>query len=59
MVQLYQAAPSSLLSLEDPYAAWCLDEAMAHYIGRINLKHRLKPAKTDDNQELLRKMGVK
>jgi len=59
MAQLYHARPSSLAGIEDPYLAYCLDEAVAHYIGRIKLKHKLRPPKTKDNSELLRKMGVK
>lgn len=35
MAQLYKTRPSRLLTIDDPYEAWCLDEAIADYTGRI------------------------
>lgn len=57
MARLYQTPPSRLAGIDDPYAAYCLDEAIADYIGRIDAKQRLKPPKTDNNRELIAAMG--
>ena len=57
MAQTYNTAPSRLAALEDPYAAYCLDEAIADYIGRIRAKQKLRPPKSTDNTELIRKKG--
>lgn len=57
MAQTYSAAPSRLAGIEDPYEAYCLDEAIADYIGRIRAKQKLRPPKSSDNAELIRKMG--
>lgn len=59
MATLYKAPPSSLLGIDDPYAAWCLDEAIAEYTLRIRAKQKLKPADTKDNAALIRKMSGK
>jgi len=57
MAQLYQTPPSKLTGIEDSYEAYCLDEAIADYIGRIREKQRLKPPKTTDNRKLIEEMG--
>jgi hypothetical protein len=57
MARLYQQPPSRLAGIEDPYAAYCLDEAIADYIGRVDKKQKLRPEKKDNNRELIAAMG--
>ena len=57
MAMLYKVRPSSLLAIDDPYAAWCLDEAIAEYTLRLRAGHKLRPPETADNQALIRKMS--
>lgn len=35
MAQQYNARPSELMALEDPYTAFCLDEACAYILRRL------------------------
>ena len=56
MATAYNTPPSRLLGIRDQYAAYCLDEAIAEYIARIRAGHKLRPPKTTDNNELIRKM---
>lgn len=58
MVRLYQTPPSRLLSIEDPYAAWCLDEAVAYLLMRMQNGDKPRPKKTEDNRALLRELGI-
>ena len=57
MAQAYQTPPSTLAGLDDPYEAYCLNEAIADYIGRLQAKQRLKPPKKDNNRELIATLG--
>jgi len=57
MARAYNTPPSHLMGIDDPYAAYCLDEAIADYIGRIGAGEKLRPPKTTDNSELIRSMG--
>lgn len=40
MVRMYQKTPSEILRISDEYTAYCLDEAMAEFIARINNKEK-------------------
>ena len=57
MAQTYQTPPSRLTGITDPYAAYCLDEAVADYIGRVWDKQRLRPPKKTDNRDLIKALG--
>lgn len=57
MAQTYNTPPSRLAAIKDPYVAYCLDEAIADYIGRIHAKQKLRPPRSTDNTELIRRMG--
>ena len=41
MIKRYAQRPSRLLNVEDPYAAWCLDEACMYILCRIESEGRL------------------
>lgn len=41
MVKIYNDKPSNLLKIDDPYTAFCLDEAIAEFI--INIENKKKP----------------
>lgn len=56
MAHTYRTRPSRLLGIEDAYAAWCLDQAIAEYIVRVKAGHRLRPAATSDNKKLIDQM---
>jgi hypothetical protein len=56
MATAYHTPPSKLIRLRDPYSAYCLDEAIADYAGRIQSGQKLKPAKTADNRQLIDKL---
>ena len=56
MTQLYRARPSQLMGIEDAYAAWCVDEAIAEYTIRRRNKQRLRPPETTDNSALIAEM---
>jgi len=58
MVRLYQTFPSRLLQIPDPYAAWCLDEAVAYLMMRLHNGDKLRPKRTKDNRRLLEEMGI-
>lgn len=58
MAKLYRTPPSRLVQIPDPYAAWCLDEAIAYLLMRIQNGDRLRPKKTTDNRQLLKEMGI-
>lgn len=58
MARLYKTPPSRLLQIPDPYAAWCLDEAIAYLLLRLQNGDKLRPKKTTDNRQLLRELGV-
>lgn len=36
MVQRYQRTPSELLAIEDEYTSYCLDEACAYIMSRLD-----------------------
>ena len=56
MAAAYRARPSGLIGLKSGYAAYCLDEAVADYIGRLQAGQKLRPPKAADNRELIDKM---
>lgn len=55
---MYKTPPSKLLHLTDPYAAWCVDEAMAYFQNRLDAGHKLRPIRAQSNVEMLMRMGV-
>jgi hypothetical protein len=44
------------MGMDDPYQAYCLDEAIAQYIGRIRSGQTPRPAKAQDNRALIEAM---
>jgi len=71
-VQQYKKSPSEVLGLDDPYLAFCFDEAIAHiesfmyYDDKGKLKWRKTPHWIDDesikpknNSELFKMMNEK
>lgn len=38
MAQRYRTRPSELLALEDPYVAWCFDEAVMTFVVGVEAK---------------------
>lgn len=59
MAQRMHCPPSRLIGLETgSYEAWCVDEAM--YLVGVKLESgaKLKPKRTEDNRELLKRMGL-
>ena len=56
MAQLYQARPSRIAGIDDPYEAWCLDEVITEYIVRIQKGQKPRPKKTDNNDALIKKL---
>ena len=56
MAAAYRARPSSLAGVRDPYAAYCLDEAVCEYAGRLRSGQALRPAARADNRELIETM---
>ena len=59
MSKMYRQSPSSLMRIADPYTAWCLDQAIAYLLMRLQQGDRLRPKKTRNNVEMLTAMGVK
>lgn len=53
MAETYAAPPSKLIGLDDPYAAYCLDEAICDYMARLRSGQTLRPAKSPDNRALI------
>ena len=58
MARLYRRPPSELLKIADPYTAWCMDEAIAYLLLRLENGDKLRPKKTGDNRQLLEAMGI-
>lgn len=59
LAETYRTPPSQLLRIEDTYAAWCLDEAVADYIARLREGQRPRAAdadKPEGNLELIRRL---
>ena len=56
MASAYAVAPSKLIGLDDPYEAYCLDEAICDYMARLRGGQALRPAKTPDNRALIEAM---
>ena len=56
MATAYHAPPSRLIGLEDPYEAYCLDEAVCDYIARLRGGEKLRPPKAPDNRALIEAM---
>lgn len=56
MCSLMGCRASSLLAIEDAYEAWCVDEAAATILGALKQGRKIKPKKTENNFELLRKI---
>ena len=58
MAQRMHCPPSRLIGLEaGSYEAWCVDEAMYLVGVRLGGESKLRPRKTEDNRELLKRMG--
>ncbi len=57
MAATYAARPSGIVKLDDPYEAWCLDEAVCEYLARLRAGQRLKPPKPADNRALIGALG--
>lgn len=49
MVELYKKKPSNLLNIDDPYVAYCIDEAIAEYI--FNIRDGKKPRTKANKQK--------
>jgi hypothetical protein len=56
MAEVYKAKPSEIVRVDDPFEAWCLDQAIAIYTARIRRKDKLRPPVTDNNDALLAKL---
>jgi hypothetical protein len=59
MTQLLHCRAAELWGIEDPYEAWCADEAIAYVIARLRNGDALAIPKTSDNRALLKQLGVK
>lgn len=59
MSKMYRISPSSLMHIADPYTAWCLDQAIAYLLMRLQNGDKLKQKRTQNNVEMLKAMGVK
>ncbi len=60
MAAALQCRPSALAGINDPYEAWCLDEAVCQIIAARRSKRRLKPRhKGQGNTELIRQLTSK
>ena len=53
MATAYAAPPSRLIGLDDPYAAYCLDEAICDYMARLREGQKLRPMKAPNNRALI------
>lgn len=53
MSQALKARPSEIVFLEDPFEAFCLDEAATVYLQYIRMGRRLAHRETNDNTELI------
>ena len=61
MSRRYAQRPSQLLEIDDPYAAYCLDEALMYILCRIEQDGRLprkieKMTEPDSNLETVRQL---
>lgn len=56
MASLMNCRASELLNIDDGYIAWCVDEAAATILGALRQGRKIRPPKTKDNRELLRKL---
>ena len=56
MAAAYAIPPSKLIKLDDPYEAYCLDEAICDYRARLGRGQALRPAKSPDNRALIEAM---
>lgn len=56
MAAAYAVPPSKLIGLDDPYEAYCLDEAICDYMARLGGGQALRPAKSPDNRALIEAM---
>ena len=60
MALKYRVRPSALLNEEDPYTAWCIDEAVDCYDERIRHGETPRPEGADEkpknNLELIRRI---
>lgn len=59
MSKMYHLSPSRLMHIADPYTAWCLDQAIAYLLMRLQNGDKLRPQRTQNNVEMLKAMGVK
>lgn len=53
MAEMMHCRASSLLSIDDAYTAWCVDEAAATILAAIHQGRKIKPKKTTNNRELI------
>ena len=56
MASAFAAPPSKLIGLDDPYEAYCLDEAVCDYMTRLASGQKLRPAKAPGNRALIEAM---
>ncbi len=56
MATAYAIPPSRLIGLDDPYEAFCLDEAICDYMARLRGGQALRPAKSPNNRALIEAM---
>ena len=56
MAQMMSCRASSLMAIDDAYAAYCLDEAAATILAAIRQGRKLKPKKTTDNWKLIHEL---
>ena len=47
MAKQFQCRPSSLLAIEDPYVAWCFDEAAYRWGSHVETQLRAVKGKTE------------
>lgn len=51
MTQTMGCRASELVGLDDPYLAWCLDEAVAEIVAGFRAKRKLRPKHTGQGNE--------
>ena len=56
MAAAYGQTPSKLAGLDDPYEAYCLDEAILDYRTRLEGGQKLRPPRAPDNRALIEAM---
>jgi len=56
MAAAFHQTPSRLIGLEDPYEAYCLDEAICDYMARMHGGQKLRPPRAAGNHALIEAM---